>query len=527
MNKKYIIIGVLVIFQFLTLDLVAQCCSEKEKTDYTIEEIKLRNPWIVSNNVSRLAYYQFENFASTGIFYNSENGTYRNYNTPKSVYNMGVTAQAYKKMGKLFFYGDFTYSHDINKDQAWLGTYKPNFTSNPIFDSIPGKVLVESYDMSGKIAYALTDRTALGIGFDYHTATMAKRKDGRNSNTFSSITVKPSLSHKVGDFTGGINLSYKHDVDRVNYEYIGDITGKKIYYMEGLFFMSHSGIASSSTVLERAYFLNLIGGGLQLDYSKNNFEWFNEFKMDYGKLNNYEDIQLLKRYSQEELLNYHYGTAIKLLGEKTNHFIKFNLNSDELGSSYIINSYEPVPDESRAWAFYEKGKVLRYMTSTKEIDAFYRFCYKKTDWKYNFNLLAGYNRILKEKTYKVFPETYTQDYTINTIYFEGKKFFYPKLNNTLEFEAGVAFSKGSDDDKSLNSKHDGDLGKLQLNRRLLDMDYHYHNVSRTHYNIGARYRHILSAEKNYALEFCLKYQHTRTEDKFNRSFLSFSTNYIF
>ncbi len=44
-----------------------------------------------------------------------------------------------------------------------------------MLDSIPGgKVLSESYDMSGKIAYALTNKTALGIGISYHTATMAK-----------------------------------------------------------------------------------------------------------------------------------------------------------------------------------------------------------------------------------------------------------------------------------------------------------------------------------------------------------------
>ncbi len=55
------------------------------------------------------------------------------------------------------------------------------------------------------------------------------------------------------------------------------------------------------------------------------------------------------------------------------------------------------------------------------------FAIKKTDWKYNFNLTAGFNRMINEKTYKIFPETYNQHFNINTLYFEGgRKYFYPQ-----------------------------------------------------------------------------------------------------
>lgn len=527
MKKRYIIIiGAWVLCSFLTFNMFAQANDKSEKTDYTIEEIQLRAPWTISDNVSGLAYYQFQDYASVGGFYNSESGNYRNYNSAENLYNLGVVAQAYKKVNKLLFYGDFTYKYDTKKNQTWLGTYIPDFTTNPILDSIPGKVLSESYDMSGKVAYALTNKTALGIGIDYHTATMAKRTDGRNSNVFSSIYVKPGVTHKSGNFTTGLNLNYKYDVDRVTYDYIGDQTGKNIYYMEGLFFMAKSGI-TSATILKRAYFLNSLGGALQLDYNNNNLEWFNEFEMNYGKFNNYEGLALTKKYSREELLNYHYGSSIKFLGDNTNHFIKLNLNSNERASYYIINNYEQVPGEIKSWEYYEKGSVLRYMTSTKELDVAYRFCYKKTDWKYNFNITAGFNKMMNEKTYKIFPETYSQNYTINTLYINGRKYFYPRQKNIFELEAGAAFLKGSDDGIPLKSESSGNLGMLQLNRRLLDIDYHYQNVSRTIFNVGARYRHLLNPDKNYALEFCLKYHKIITKNEQERSFLSFSTNYVF
>ncbi len=526
MKKIYkILIGVLAIYPFISLNLYAQEKKSAEKTDYTFEEIQMRTPWAVSSNAAGLADYQFLNITSVGGFFNYQEGDYKNYNTAQSSNNFGVTTRAYKRVNKVLFYGDFTYKYDTKKDQTWLGTYIPDFTTNPILDSIPGKILSESYNMTGKIAYSLNNKTALGIGIDYHTATMAKRVDGRNSNVYSSITVKPGITRKAGNFIAGVNLNYKYDVDRVKYNFIGDITGKNIYYMEGLFFMSKSGI-TPTTILDRSYFMNSMGGAIQLDYLNNNFEFFNEFEFDYAKLNNYEGLSMTKRYSKEEKLGYRYSGAAKFLGDNSNHFVRLNLSNNERGSYYIINNYEVVPDEIKSWSYYEKGSILRYLTSLNELDASYRFCYKKTDWKYNFNITAGYNRLTSTKTYKVFPEKYKQNFTINTLYLEGRKYFYTTVNNTLELEAGIAYSKSGDDSYDLKTQSSGNLGMLQLNKSLLDMDYQYHNISSTKFNIGARYRHMLN-QKNRALEFCLKYNKVTTEDLGDRSYFSISSNFIF
>ncbi len=68
---------------------------------------------------------------------------------------------------------------------------------------------------------------------------------------------------------------------------------------------------------------------------------------------------------------------------------------------------------------------------------------------------------------------------------------------------------------------------LQLNKRLLEIDYQYRNASRTNINVGARYRHLLNPDKNYALEFCMKYHKIVAKNKQKRSFLSLSTSYVF
>ena len=175
--------------------------------------------------------------------------------------------------------------------------------------------------MTGKIAYKMSEKIALGIGLNYNTSTMAKRKDGRNSNTFSALDVKPGVSFKFGNFTTGINLIYQYWTDKVKYEFIGDESGKNLYYMEGLFFMTKSGI-TNTTIVDRVYYMQSYGGAIQLDYRKDNFEFFNQFKIGSGYLNNYEDGALTKRYSREDLLNYQYNTSLKFMGNRINHFIQ-------------------------------------------------------------------------------------------------------------------------------------------------------------------------------------------------------------
>ncbi|MGI6047192.1 MAG: DUF6850 family outer membrane beta-barrel protein [Petrimonas sp.] len=504
----------------------AQICDSLSKCDYTMEEINLRTPWAISDNTAGLVYNDLLNYFTIGAIYNSETGDYRNYNTPESMWNMGAYTQAYKKINKVYFYGDFKYQYDTKLDQTWLGTVLPNFTVNPILDSIPGKVLQESYIMTGKIAYKMSEKIALGIGLNYNTSTMAKRKDGRNSNTFSALDVKPGVSFKFGNFTTGINLIYQYWTDKVKYEFIGDESGKNLYYMEGLFFMTKSGI-TNTTIVDRVYYMQSYGGAIQLDYRKDNFEFFNQFKIGSGYLNNYEDGALTKRYSREDLLNYQYNTALKFMGNRINHFIQLGIKKNDRASYAILNNYELIPEEIRSWQYYEKDKVLRYMDLRKDLDASYRFCFKDTDWKYNFTLTAGFNKFWSDKTYKIYPYTYSQDFSVNTFYLKGAKFFYSGQKHIIELNAGFSASNGSASDKMLNATGTGNLGLLKLNTSLLTQDFNYHNVARKSYNIGGRYRHVLNPDKGNSYDISLNYMLVNTENKLNRNYLSIATSYNF
>lgn len=498
----------------------------RERCGYTMDEIRLRTPWTLSDNTAGLVHYNMLDFFTVGASYNSERGDYRNYNTPQSTWNAGAHAQAFKRVNRTYFYGDFRYENDTKSNQSWLGTVLPDFTSNPILDSIPGKVLQESYIMTGKVAYRLSDRIALGGGVDYRTSTMAKRKDGRNSNVFSALDIKPGICFDLGNLTAGANLMYQYWVDGVSYEYIGDESGKSIYYMEGLFFTTSSGITNTTTLIRR-YFRKSYGGAIQLDYKRDRVEAFNQFKSVVGGLNNYEDGQLQKRYSKEDLFDFDYKGYLKIIGGRINHFVQLGFQVNERASYAIVNKYEEVPDEIRSWQYAEKDKVLRYLDLQKRADASYRFCYKNSDWRYNFTVTAGYNRWWSDKTFKVHPDKYGQEFAVNTFYLQAAKFLYSGARHTVELNGQFALSKGSPAENMLDATGTGRLGQLTLNRTLLAQDFNYHNGERKTFGIGGRYRYVLNPEKGSSLDFLVKYNRVNGYGDLSRSYLSLGTNYNF
>ncbi len=513
----------------LPLSAMAQSTQTRdtlERCGYTMDEINLRTPWVQSDNTAGLVHYNMLDFFTVGTTYYSESGDYRNYNTPESAWNAGAFARAYKRVNRVYFYGDFRYEHDTKSNQSWLGTVLPDFTSNPILDSIPGKVLQESYIMTGKVAYRLSDKIALGGGINYRTSTMAKRKDGRNSNVFSALDIKPGLCFNFGRFNAGANLIYQYWVDGVDYEYIGDESGKSIYYMEGLFFTTSSGITNTTT-LNRKYFRKSYGGAIQFDYQSGRMEAFNQFKGVIGSLNNYEDGSLLKRYSTEDLFNFDYEGYLKFIGQRTNHFLQLGFQVDERASYAIVNKYEEVPEEIRSWQYAEKDKVLRYLDLQKRADASYRFCYKDSDWRYNFTVTAGYNRWWSDKTFKVHPDKYGQEFAVNTFYLRAAKFLYSGTKHTVELNGQFALSKGSPAENMLDATGTGRLGQLTLNRTLLAQNFNFHNGERKTFGIGGRYRYVLNPEKGSSLDFLVKYNRVNGHGDLSRSYLSLGTNYNF
>lgn len=515
-NKLIYILSVIAICLLPNLSFSQQ---RLQKKNYTFEKIEMKNPWLLSGNAAGLVFNKAQNFANVEGFYTNESGGYRNFNDPKSYTTYGLETKSYTKIKDVYFYGSFKYDYGVNQDLAWRGTVYPESTLNPILDSVPGKALRESYIMTAKVGYNLNDHVSIGVEFDYNASTAAKRRDGRNLNTLSIMNIAPGVTFSTGALKLGLSLNYMRNVEEVEYKYIGETTGKSIYYMEGLWFYTTSGI-TSSTNLNRKYITDMFGGSIQAHVRTGNLCLFNQFAVNYGQEDDFEYYYFAKRYASVESLNYKYDGRFRLIGQSTDHTLSLSFVSKENLSSNIVNNYERVPDELNQWAFYEYGKTLRYMTNYQKYGAEYKALIRDGEWKSSWIFAAGVNHHIVEKDYKVYPALYHQEYSFTQFYARASRDF--TLNETsllnLELNGSLIDANGT----KLEATNPLTTGSLKLNENLLNSDFAYNTAGRYSAGIGVKYMRMLNSENGSSVYLRANYNHIDAGDLGNRKFFSIS-----
>ncbi len=498
--------------------------QRSEKRHYTFEKIEMKSPWLLSGNGAGLVFNRAENYANVEGFFTSESGDYRNFDDPSTYNTYGLETKSYTKINNVYFYGSFKYDYGVNEDLAWRGTVYPRTSLNPILDSIPGKVLRESYILSGKVGYNLTDRLSVGAAFDYNTSTSAKRTDGRNLNTLSKLNVSPGITFNTGAVKLGLNLNYKRDVEKVDYDYIGDASGKYINYMEGLWFYSTAGI-TNTTELDRKYIKDIFGGSLQVHLRTGNLCLYNQFSVNYGQTDNYEESNFTKRYAYEESMNYDYEGLFRLIGDNTDHFLTLAFESDEDLSYGVVNRYEPVPGEVNSWAYFEYGKDLRYISNYQRYGAEYKVFIREGEWRCSWILAAGVNSHIIEKNYKLFPARYDQDINLNEIYIRANRDFIVSQKGSIDIEVNGSIINA--DGTMLDATNPITSGSLRLNNRILERDYEYMTADRFTTGLGMKYKRLMNEERGSLLYLGASYKHMDAGDLGSRGFFSLSLGYNF
>lgn len=500
-NKTLYIAGILAL-SLQTSTLRAQ--EVADKSFYSFERIELKTPWLTSENGAGLVFNNAKNFSTVGGYFSNQSGDYTNYNDPQVYESLGLSTKSYMKVKKFYFYGRFGYDYGIRQNQSWLGTIYPNTTFNPICDSVPGKVLREDYFLAAKIGYKISDKYSLGVAFDYHTATGAKRKDARNSNVLSYLSVSPGFAFNTKYLTLGINGTYRHNVERVDYSFLGDVTGKSLYYYEGLFFYSKTGI-TNTTVKNRGYFTDMFGGALQAEVKFGKMSFFNNLSVDYYRENDYEDGSLIKRYASVDGLKYDYTGALKYQGNKIDHVLNLKFISDEKFSYNVITNYERIPGESNTWAYFEYGKDLRYIQTSKNYGAEYNAYLKKSEWLIDWTFSAGFNYFEIDKQYKVYPAKYEQNYNLSEVYGSVAKSVMTSDLSKLDLSVGYGYTFGKGD--MLKTQNPLTTGALKQNEKLLYADFMYNTANKYRFSFASKFTYAVEPKSGKSVYAAFKATH--------------------
>jgi hypothetical protein len=465
---------------------IAGAQTVSQKCFYSIDKLERHNLWLSSDNAAGIVFNQNMNFSVINSYFSNEKGNYQNYNDP-GIYNvMGIETKSYVKSKNVYYYGELGYDYGIRQQQAWLGTIHPNSNFNTINDSIPGKVLNETYTLGTKIGYKLNKTIAIGAGFNYITSTSAKRVDGRNQNTLSYLKFNPSILFDFKYLTFGVGGIYQKSSEKVNFSFIGDKTGKYMFYFDGGLFMNTTAGLTNTTILDRMYQKDVYGGSAQIQVKWGKFSFLNTLSLTSSDEDDFEDDNLTKRFATVEGLKYDYTGIMALRSKKMHQYLNIKYVNDENLSYNVINNYEAVPGETNSWAYYEYGKVLRYSQIVKQFGIEYQNYIRRADHDYSWIITAGYKTYSIDKEYKVYPAAYNQDYSKTEIYGGLTKSF--ATSERSRFELSVLAGKVNADGTLINEVNPLTTGLLKQNTALLKTDYAFNVSDLMKWNFGAKFQ---------------------------------------
>jgi hypothetical protein len=468
----------------------------QEKNNYTFNRIEHLYPWLSSGNSAGLIVKDFSDFSQVQGSFESKWGDYRNFDDPDKEFILSARTRSYVTKGKFVFYGSFGLSHFERSNLAWSGTIYPRSVINMMTDSIPGKHLGESYRISAGAGYRFNQTISAGLGFDYETTTSAKRVDGRNRNTLSSVEVRPAILFKSKSFMAGANLMYRHNAERVEYAFLSDVTGKNIYNFQGGWMYMKEGITNSS-VLDRGYFSDHFGGALQGSLSSGRFNLFAELGADYGRENDYDDYNLLRRYSTVEMLKYNMKLQSEYKSEKLRHIFTLAGEIRERLSYKVENLYEPVPDESNTWNWFEYGKTLRYYDRAEAYKGSYAIETGGDKWNPSWRFLLEGGLSIYTSEFIVFPSNYNQEINISGGELSVTKHFKVGRGSLLDIILlGGAYSGWGEMIDVINPLVSGNL---LIANRLMEEDYLFNTSGKVLLGGGVKYRISLNERKGTTL----------------------------
>ena len=468
-----------------------------QKNHYSFERIESMTPWLQSYNAAGLVFnVADENISTVYGYADYKDNGFKNYNEAESVTVLGLGTKSYTRLNNFYFYGRFDYSYTFKENQTWLGTVYENGTIAPMLENVPGKVHNESYKLNARIAYKVSDKSAFGITFDYEDAVAAKKKDGRNSNTFSNLNVSPSYTFASEHVNVGLGLNYQYNVENVNYQYYGEATGLHLYYMDGLFMYTSSTIINTM-IKERMYIKNTFGGSAQAELKFGKFSFFNQFTALHSNHDLYEDLGLKKRYAVTEEMQYNYNGIIKFNGQKMENSLHLNYSNKESLLYNISNVYEAIEGENNQWQYNEYGKVLRYVAQSESAGAVYHGFIKKDEHLQNIDFSLGFAFCKDTKTQKLYPSEYNQ-----SIYMRN---YFANVNKSISikdygyFIIGISGGFSDGNGSMLVEKNPIKSGSISVHKDLVETDFLYKTAER--YNIGGsiKYSHTLNADKGMSL----------------------------
>ena len=293
----------------------AQSSAPKENLEkyYTLERIRSKSGWLVSDNAAGLMLNQ-ASLSIAEVNYDFEQGGLRNVTDGAEVNAFGVRSESYRRWNRLSFYGKLSYDYAASKDRSWAGNANIGDSPMLIGDSIPGNTRDETYAIEAGVAYRM-GRWVVGAMGKYEDRSLAKRRDSRNKTTSMYLSVQPGVMFTSKVVDAGLNFTYERSTEQVGYAAFGtNTTSGMIYFFEGMWFYTSQQLGGSEKFYDVYYKGSEYGGAAQLELKLGKrVKFFNQFSAEYGKMERFR-FDLDQHLGDNDQLTYRYLGVLNVAG---------------------------------------------------------------------------------------------------------------------------------------------------------------------------------------------------------------------
>jgi len=436
---KKVLIYILLLVPFVVLE-------AQEKSDYSIDKLTWHNPGLKSQNSAYLRMSESDlskinSFTDAGIYFNYEEGKFKNIFDPESQITGGLDINSYSKLGKIYIYSRFAYDYSHLSNSKWRGLLNPYSTPFMMVDSIPGNASLEMYHMEMGLAFPLGEKFTIGTDIKYNAGMYAKKRDLHNKNTLMDFEIRPGITYNSEIVNVGMNLGYIRGTEKIEYMQVDASTEKYLFDIYGMWMYSSLGFSSAENLRLREY--DKYEGAVQFELNLNDFKFFNNFTVLYSLDTQTETGYNNLIHGDADQLTYNYNGTLQY-GLK--HRLSASYSASELlGYRYLQRQELDPASNVKKWVTYDKMNC--YVSTSADWNADYTFRQAFSQLNISWAATIGARSTKLKRAYKAYPQSFTQNFRYTEAYISFVK--YLKMKNS-ELALTPEFSYGSGDGVALD-----------------------------------------------------------------------------
>ena len=406
------------------------------------------SPQLQSVNPAWLSTIGEGSFSTARTSFSKHDGDLVPLESSPDAWTAGLSTESFSRIsGKLSFYGKMAYTYQTEEKSGGQILMAPrdnpiNFLEEDL--SSAGRRKKESYNLAGKLCWTFSDRLSAGAAFDYGASDRTKFRDPRFADVLMELSLSPGLAFRIsGDFTLGVNLSWKHSLEQLSANTYGTID--KQYYIlvdQGGFFgnreeftgdIGYVSLSNARPMADNRFGLSVqsLSGHRARLFNRLDAFWRTGF---YG--NKSSSSVVFCEFKGPEMK---YAGELALVFGKDRHSFKLEAEAKMLSNFTNSYKYTVVPGMTTKIEYNGQNETL----SRNDADAIlaYRFCKGMDGYRPDWIFDASASAFMRNQTTTIYPAYRNHSFS-NFTFSAGAERNLKTSRDCFTARLGAAFTAG-------------------------------------------------------------------------------------